>query len=60
MKIYGFVFFALYLITVEPGDWQNMFARFRYIEVLFHIFYYYWSKENVRYIWEVRYIEVPL
>jgi len=26
-----------------PGDWQNMCAitRFRYIEVLFHIFYYY-------------------
>ena len=31
-----------------PGDWQNMFAipRLRYIEVLFHIFYYYWGKEN--------------
>ena len=50
-----------------PRDWQNVFAiaRFRYIEVLFHIFYYYWGKENrslyrgLRYI-EVRYIEVPL
>ena len=49
-------------------DWQNLFAitRFRYIEALFHIFYYYWGrkKENrslyrgCRYI-EVRYIEVP-
>ena len=47
-------------------DWQNLFAktRFRYIKVLFHIFYYYWGKENLplyrgrRYI-EVRYIEVP-
>ena len=51
-------------------DWQFLFAirRFRFIEVLFHIFYYYWGKENrslyrerryieIRYI-EVRYIEV--
>ena len=50
-----------------PRDCQNVFAimRFRYIEVLFHIFYYYWGQENrslyrgLRYI-EVRYIEVPL
>ena len=43
---------------------KNGFAltRFRYIKVLFHIFYYYWGKENhslhrgLRYI-EVRYIE---
>ena len=42
------------LYTLEPRynegstDWQNMFAitRFRYIEVLFHIFYYYWGKGN--------------
>ena len=40
-------------------------TRFRYIEVLFHIFYYYWGKENrslyrgLRYI-KVRLIEVPL
>ena len=41
-------------------------AKFvRYIEVLFHAFYYCWGKENrsfyegLRYI-EVRYIEVPL
>ena len=28
--------------------WQNLLAttRFRYIEVLFHIFCYYWGKEN--------------
>ena len=59
--------------TVEPRynevlrDWHNLFAitRFRYIEVVFHIFYYYWGEENrssyrgLRYI-EVRYIEVPL
>ena len=50
-----------------PRDCKNVFAitRFRYIEVLFHIFYYYWGQENrslyrgLRYI-EVRYIEVPL
>ena len=43
-----------------PRDWQiNMFAitRFRYIEVLFHIFYYDCGEENVRYT-EVRYIEI--
>ena len=48
-------------------NWQNLFAitSFRYIEVLFHIFYYYWGEENrslyrgLRYI-VVRYIEVPL
>ena len=30
-----------------PKDWQNTFAitRFRCIEVLFHIFYYYWGEE---------------
>ena len=29
-------------------DWKNLLAttRFRYIEVLFHIFCYYWGKEN--------------
>ena len=29
-------------------DWQNLFAilRFRYVEVLFRIFYYYWGKES--------------
>ena len=32
-----------------PRDWQNLFAipRFRYIEVLFHIFYYYWSEDTL-------------
>ena len=51
----------------KPRDWQNLFAitRFRYIEVIFHIFHYHWSKEicssyrGLRYI-EVCYIEVPL
>ena len=56
-------------VTKGQGTGKNMFAitRFRYIEVLFHIFlfYCYWGKENcslyggLRYI-EVRYIEVPL
>ena len=51
----------------RPRDWQIFLAimTFRYIEVLFHIFCYYWGKENqalyqgLRYI-EVCYIEVPL
>ena len=50
-----------------PRDWQNVFVitRFRYIEVLFHIFYYYSGKQNrslyrgLRYM-EVRYIKVSL
>ena len=51
-----------------PGDWQNLFTitRFCDIEVLFHMFYYYWAwgKENRLLYWglcyiEVRYIEVP-
>ena len=31
-----------------PRDWQNLFpiTRFHYIKVLFHMFYYYWGKEN--------------
>ena len=42
-----------------------LITKFRYIEVLFHIFYYYWGEENhslyreLHYI-EDRYIEVPL
>ena len=63
------------LNTVEPryikwsakGLTKNWFAvmKFRYIEVLFHLFYYFWGKENLslyrrpRYI-EVRYIDVSL
>ena len=50
-----------------PRDWHNLFAitRFRFIEVLLHIFYYYWGRESrslyreLCYL-EVRYIEVPL
>ena len=49
-----------------PRDWQTLFAitRFRYIEVLFHVFCYYWGKDNRSlyrglYV-EVRYIKVPL
>ena len=32
-----------------PSDWQNMFAitRFRYTNVLFRIFDYYWGKQNL-------------
>ena len=65
-------FFSL-LWTVEPRynkgsrNWENLFAikRFRYMEILFHMFYCYWGKENrslyrgLRYI-EVRYIMVSL
>ena len=49
-----------------PRDWQTLFAitRFRYIEVLFHVFCYYWGKDKRSLYWglymEVRYIEVPL
>ena len=34
-----------------PRGWQNLFAipSFFCIEVLFHIFYYYWGKEIVHY-----------
>ena len=32
------------------GDWQNLFEAFHYIEVLLHIFYYYWVEKVVRYI----------
>ena len=30
-----------------PRVWKNLFAltRFRFMEVLFHIFYYYWGKK---------------
>ena len=42
------------ICTVEPRynerlrDWQNLFAlrRFRFIDCLFHLFCYYWDKEN--------------
>ena len=54
--------FAAYLIqwnlniTKLPRDWQNVFAitRFRYIKVLFHMFYYYWGEENVCYTKDFR------
>ena len=31
-----------------PRDWKNLFAMmtFPYVQVLFHIFYYYWGKEK--------------
>ena len=50
-----------------PRDWQNLFAitRFHYTKVVFHMFYYYWGKEN-RFLYrgllytKVCYIKVPL
>ena len=32
-----------------PRDWQNLFiiTSFRYIEVLFNVFYYYWGKKKI-------------
>ena len=43
------VYVCIY-ITKRLRDSQNMFAItwFRYIEVIFHIFYYYWGNKNVR------------
>ena len=33
-------------------DWQNLLAitRFRYIETLFHIFYYYWGRKRKSFV----------
>ena len=75
VKLAGYwtCYFFSFLWIVEPRynegsrDWQNLFAikRFRYMEILFHMFYCYWGKENrslyrgLRYI-EVRYIMVSL
>ena len=67
MTITSILFIQWHLDIAKVKDWQFLFAmtRFRYIEVLFHIFYYYWGKENRslylgRRSIEVRYIEVPL
>ena len=52
-------------ITKGQGTDKFVITKFRYIEVLFHAFYYHWGEENhslyrgLRYI-EDRYIEVPL
>ena len=45
-----------------PRYWQNLFAitRFRYIEVLFHLFCCYWDKQNPSLYRGLRYIEVLL
>ena len=74
MLYYGYsIIIIIITSTVEPQynkgrrDWQNLFAitRFCYIEVLFHLFYNYYGKENrllfrgLHYI-EFRYIEVLL
>ena len=66
-SIHGLIQWNLDILNEVPRDWQNWFAvmKFRYIEVLFHLFYYFWGKENLslyrrpRYI-EVRYIDVSL
>ena len=58
LKQHFFLYLLIYFVTVEsrynegPRDWQIFFAitRFRSIEVLFHIFYYYWSRIEVRYV----------
>ena len=45
-----------------PRDWKDLFAiltRFGYIEVIFHIPYYYWGKENHSLYRGLRDIEVP-
>ena len=74
MLYYGYsIIIIIITSTVEPQynkgwrEWQNLFAitRFCYIEVLFHLFYYYQGKENRSLYWglhyiEFRYIEVPL
>ena len=54
--------------TVEPRfnegsvpNWQNLLAverPIRYIEVFFHIFSYYWGKENRSLFQGLRYTEV--
>ena len=43
-----------------PKDWQNVFVimRFRCIDGLFRIFYYYWGQENRSLNRGLRYIEV--
>ena len=43
-----------------PRDWQNLFAlpRFCYVEVVFHIFYYWWGKKSHWLYWGHRHIEV--
>jgi len=48
------------LDLMKCGDWQNVFAipRFRYIKALFHIFYYYWGKENRSFFQGLRYLQV--
>ena len=43
-----------------PRDWQSLLAvtRFRYVEALFHIFNYYWDKENHALYQGLLYVEV--
>ena len=48
--------------TDVPRDWQNLFAItwFRYIEVFFYLFSYYYGKKNRSPYRGLRYIEVSL
>ena len=64
----GDTVFTFLSYTVEarynegPKDWRNVFAMTRvcYIEVVFHIFYYYWGRENCSLYRRLGYLEVPL
>jgi len=47
-------------LTKGPRDWKSLFAtmRFRCIKVLFHIFYYYWGRENSSLYQGLQYIDI--
>ena len=51
---------TIFELNEGPRDCQNLYAitRFCFIEVLFHIFYYYWGKKFRSLYRELRYIEV--
>ena len=57
---------AVYLRYDEGAKWLakwkcvHYITRFWYTEVLLHILYYYWGKDNRSLYREIRYIEVPL
>ena len=59
--IYHQILYSGATIQGSAEGWQNLFAimRFCYIEVLFHVFYYYWGKQNRSLYRELRHIDVP-
>ena len=63
-KFFGNILSAVCIFPFYSETWYNVrYKELCYIEVLFHIFYYCWGKENrslCRGLLEVRYIEVPL